>query len=101
MYTRERAEKNERLFRELNERIYEMAASLHAIGPPHIEFICECAREGCLDRIELTLDEYRGVRANAAHFALVSGHELLDVETRIAQHERYTVVAKPWLATPA
>jgi hypothetical protein len=101
MYTRERAEKNERLFRELNERIHEMASSLHAIGPPHIEFICECAREGCLDRIELTLEEYGVVRGDPAHFALVSGHELLDVETLVAQHERYTVVAKPWLATTA
>jgi hypothetical protein len=98
MYTRERAEKNERLFRELNERIYEMAASLLATGPPHVEFICECAREGCLDRIELTLDEYLGLRTNRAHFALVSGHELLDVESLVAEHERYTVVAKPWLA---
>jgi hypothetical protein len=101
MYTRERAEKNERLFRDLNERIYEMAASLHAIGPPHIEFICECAREGCLDRIRLTLDEYRDLRSNSAHFAVVSGHELLDVETLVATHERYTVVAKPWLAASA
>src|SRR4051812_32886232 len=98
MYTRERAEKNERLFRELNERIYEMASSLLAIGQPHIEFICECAREGCLDRIELTLDEYRDVRVNPAHFAFVRGHELLDVETLVAEHERYTLVAKLWLA---
>jgi hypothetical protein len=100
MYTRERAEKNERLFRELNDLIFEMAVSL-AIGPPHVEFVCECAREGCLDRIELTLDEYSAVRANHAHFALISGHQLLDVETLVATHDRYTVVAKPWLAGPA
>src|SRR3954462_1248788 len=98
MYTRERAEKNERLFRELNERIYEMAASLHAIGPPHVEFICECAREGCLDRIALTLDEYRDLRSHPAQFALIPGHELLDVEALVATGDRFTVVAKPWLA---
>jgi hypothetical protein len=97
MYTRERAEKNERLFRDLNERIREMAEQL-AVGPPHLEFICECAREGCLDRIELTLPEYSAVRAEPSHFALVSGHELLDVESLVARHDRYTVVAKAWLA---
>ena|SRR5436305_7869022 len=98
MYTRERAEKNERLFRELNERIYEIAAGLHAVGPPHVEFICECAREGCLDRIGLTLDEYRDLRAHPAHFALISGHELLDVEVLVETYDRFTVVAKPWLS---
>jgi hypothetical protein len=97
MYTRERAEKNERLFRELNDLINEMAVSLK-IGPPHVEFVCECAREGCLDRMELTLEEYAELRSNSAHFALIAGHELLDVEQLVAEHERYTVVAKPWLA---
>ena len=100
MYTRERAEKNERLFRDLNDLINEMAVAL-AVGPPHVEFVCECARKGCLDRIGLTVEEYAAVRSDPAHFALGPGHELPDVETLVAEHERYTVVAKPWLAGPA
>jgi hypothetical protein len=100
VYTRERAEKNERLFRELNDLINEMAVAL-AIGPPYVEYVCECAREGCLDRIELTIPEYEELRTNRAHFAVIQGHELPDVEEVVAERERYTVVAKPWLAGDA
>jgi hypothetical protein len=97
MSTRERVEKNERLFRELNERIRDVSESLLADGEP-VEFICECAREACLDRLELTRDLFAEVRSDPTWFFVVPGHEREDVEVVVERREGYVIVAKPWLA---
>jgi hypothetical protein len=97
MSTRERVEKNERLFRDLNERIREVSESLLAEGEP-VEFICECAREGCLDRVKLTPAEFAEVREDETWFFVVPGHEREDVEIVVERRADYVIVAKPWLA---
>jgi hypothetical protein len=95
--TRARAEKNERLFRELNARIRDVSQPLLAEGEP-VEFICECAYEGCLERLLLTRAEFGSVRADPTWFFVVPGHEREDVETVVERYPSYVVVAKPWLA---
>jgi hypothetical protein len=97
MSTRERVEKNERLFRDLNERIREVSESLLAEGEP-VEFICECARESCLDRLKLTPDQFAEVREDPTWFFVVPGHEREDVEVVVERRAGYAIVAKPWLA---
>jgi len=86
---RERAAKNQSLFREVNERIE---------GEPHtstfIEFIGECADEECSDLVSLTHDEYEQVRARSDTFFLVGGHEIPEVEEVVEATDRYVVVAK-------
>src|SRR5436190_7805288 len=97
MSTRERVEKNERLFRDLNERIRDVSESLLEDGEP-VEFICECAHEGCLDRVKLTRELFAEVRDDATWFFVVPGHEREDVEVVVERREGYVIVAKPWLA---
>jgi hypothetical protein len=94
---RERVEKNERLFRELNERIRDVSISLLGAGEP-VEFICECAHESCLDRLMLTREQFQEVRDDPTWFFVAPGHEREDVEVVVERRTGYVIVAKPWLA---
>ena len=96
MSIRERVEKNERLFRELNERIRDVSVDLLEEGEP-VEFICECAHEGCLDRIKLTRPLFAEVRAEPTWFFVAPGHEREDVEVVVERRDGYVIVSKPWM----
>jgi hypothetical protein len=80
---------NEAAFRKVNEgmQVGQDPAGL-------LTFICECGRLGCTQMIELTRAEYEAVRANPRRFALLAGHEMVEVETVVETHERYIVVEK-------
>lgn len=97
MATRQQIERNERLFREVNERINELSEQLLDGGGELIEFFCECGRNFCSDRLQLTLAEYGAVRSDPTHFAVVPGHEIETLESVAERHEQYVVVEKEWL----
>jgi len=69
----EQAERNERVFREANERIAERRGELEALdgGTP---FLCECEDERCTEVVQLDLDEYGRVRAHERQFLIARGH---------------------------
>ena len=91
MSRQERLAKNENLFREVNERIAE--AAKRTLVLPDAEFLCECGRQDCLERIVVPLDEYEAIRAHPDRFLLVLGHEQLEVERVIGRGD-YVVVEK-------
>lgn len=73
----ERAARNQTLFREVNERIAELAGELDENDEsPFQPFICECSHDDCAESVEATLAEYEAIRANGARFLLAPGHEL-------------------------
>ena len=80
------------LFREVNERIEELAESfrLHE----DMMMLCECGFEGCNERIALSAVEYENLRLIPTHFAVLPGHEIPDVERVVEEHPRYVVVEK-------
>jgi hypothetical protein len=86
---RRRAAHNQSLFREVNERIEELAGP-GASG----KFVCECADESCTEPLVLTVDEYEQARSDANSFLVLPGHERPHVEQTISAHGRYLVVAK-------
>ena len=91
----ERVGKNEALFREVNERV----ADLNEAFEPLTEYgswVCECAKENCVERCDLTMAEYGGVRADPTHFLIVPSREHFfpETETLVLQSERYWVVEK-------
>ncbi len=81
--------KNEALFREVNERIREIATFAD-----HVEFLCECGDPTCAQPIAMSLAEYEAVRSDSARFALVPGHETPELERVVEDHGRYVVVEK-------
>ncbi len=84
-----RVAKNEVLFREVNERIRELAPAEGSV-----EFLCECGDASCVEPISLTLPEYEEVRSDAARFFVRPGHQAPDVEDVVAETGRYVVVVK-------
>jgi hypothetical protein len=88
----ERQAMNEALFREMNERASEQVEAMSDASP--IEVYCECADLDCIDRLTLTVDEYRLARSDPAQFVLDLGHEVLDVEEVVFSTDRFEIVRK-------
>ena len=84
---------NEALFREVNERLRELAEGFER-SPEKLDLICECGDASCASRIEMDRDEYEQVRSDSATFAIVKGHEIPDVEEIVEQRKGYDVVRK-------
>ena len=84
----ERLALTQTMFRAANEAI--LGPSPQA-GP--LTFICECGDESCMDAIELTPEEYAGVRGDGRCFVIKPGHEN-EVEAVVAELEGFTLVEK-------
>jgi hypothetical protein len=94
MPTAERVARNEDLFREVNERISDIAEGLGLNDPAKASFVCECSRTTCTGQIELTLEEYTWVRSDGKRFVCLSGHEDPERESVVAETDRFIVVEK-------
>jgi hypothetical protein len=88
----ERLARNEVLFRSVNEAIEQQAIEFG--GLDQYEFICECARSGCFDRISLTLKEYEHIRGEGTRFFVVPGHQDIAVELVVETGKGFVVVEK-------
>lgn len=92
MSSLERLAHNQSLFREINERVKEVAAP--AEPEEGISFVCECSHVGCDATIELSVAEYEMVRSEATHFVVAAGHQLPEIEQVVAAQDGYLVVEK-------
>src|SRR5262245_7850713 len=86
----ERVGRNESIFREINERVAELGTAVE--GPT--EFLCECARTDCTERLSVPLDTYEQVRTRSRHFLVAVGHEQLEFERVVEQGDGWLVVTK-------
>lgn len=84
---------NEAVFRDVNERIQDVASSFHLTSEP-LDLICECGDAACVQRISLTPNEYEQLRADAHLFAVSPGHVAPDVEEVVDNRSGYDVVRK-------
>ena len=89
----ERLVENEKLFRKANERLRERAEGIVEPGQS-VPFLCECIDEKCMDRLDLTLDDYVRVRSDGEHFVIVPGHPRLDGEKIVEEGNRFLIVSK-------
>ena len=97
MLRAERVVSNQILFREVNEEISTVAASLSdASDSPVIRFpfLCECADKRCTQAIAMTADEYETVRADPLAFVVAPGHEVPTIEHLEQTGERFHIVRK-------
>lgn len=90
--TKARLGANEAVFREINEGIERGQWPGEEHAP--VSFRCECARLGCNDLIELSVNEYETVRANPRRFILLPGHERLEAEVVVERRPGYLIVEK-------
>lgn len=89
----ERIGMNEAVFRDVNERIQEVADQFQLTAEP-LDLICECGDASCVQRVSLTRAEYEALREDPNQFAIFPGHDAPDVETVVGKHAAYEVVRK-------
>jgi hypothetical protein len=90
-----RAGRNQSFFREINERVKDLNEGFSLLLPLG-DWVCECAEQMCVARIELSAEEYEAIRQSGTRFLIAPGDEHVwpDVENVTERHERYWVVEK-------
>lgn len=91
-----RIEENEKLFREVNERVAQMHRGFQTGSDP--EWVCECGDETCFEKVMIPLADYQEIRARNDRFFVKPGHEKVDVERIVDRRHGYLVVEKDRLA---
>jgi hypothetical protein len=89
----ERIGRNEALFREVNERIERISATLQ-VSDETLQILCECGVPTCLEQIEVPVGDYERVRAESTLFLIKPDHEHADLEEIVERHDGYVVVRK-------
>jgi hypothetical protein len=89
----ERIGLNEAVFREVNERITDLAGQFGLEDQP-LDLVCECGDPSCVERIAMSRAEYEALRSDGTHFAVSPGHEIPDVEDVIGHRSGYDIVRK-------
>jgi hypothetical protein len=86
----ERLARRQTLFREVNERIEELAEDEET----SIQILCECSDTDCLAMLELRKEDYDHVRVVPTWFAIERGHEIPEIERVVGEFDGYVVVEK-------
>ena len=89
----QRLARTESLFREINERVRQIAAK-HGTDVHQYQFYCECSNTDCTLRVELELAEYERVRTRGRRFLVAPGHNLPLGERIVEQAEGWWVIEK-------
>ena len=96
MTDRERARRvglNEALFREINERLEELAER-STPQHRHLDLVCECGDRNCAERITLTVVEYTRLRSDPLLFVVLPGHDDRQVEDVVERETAWWIVRK-------
>jgi 23S rRNA A1618 N6-methylase RlmF len=87
----ERIIENEKLFREVNERVAQIQKSFSGPDP---EWVCECGDETCFEKVVVSIEEYEQVRRRGDWFVILPGHEKPDIERVVREDGGFLVVEK-------
>lgn len=93
----ERLARNEAFFRQVNERIKDVADGIQG-GDDAYEFLCECSDPSCAERLTLSRSEYEQVRQSSRRFVLAPGHVSPEVEHVVEYEGDHVVVEKVGVA---
>jgi hypothetical protein len=88
-----RIAENETRFREINERLETVQASLGTENGG-IEILCECGDRDCAERITVSLTDYEHVREDPTAFLVKPGHQQPGPERTLEQNPDFTIVRK-------
>jgi hypothetical protein len=89
---RDRAARNQSLFRAVNEQIEAVSTGFEKDMPQ--QYVCECLDLACSELIFLPHEEYARIRRHANEFVILPGHEDLQVEEVVAAQPRWLIVRK-------
>ena len=89
----ERIGLNEAIFREVNERLEDLAENF-GLSAQQLDLVCECGDGSCVERISMSHEEYEQLRSDSHQFAVYPGHEMPEVERVVDKRKGYDIVAK-------
>ena len=89
--------RNEELFRNVNEQIEALSQTVER-DDPLMEYLCECDRQDCYEKVKATRAEYESVRSDPTHFIVSLGHQDPSMERVFASNDRFLVVEKHGVA---
>jgi hypothetical protein len=90
----ERREENQRRFRKANEGLHDLVEGRLPDSQP-VAFVCECADDECMGRVEVSLQEWEAVALNPNHFLMKAGHQRSKWEEVVGSLGEYEVARKP------
>jgi hypothetical protein len=87
------------LFRDVNERVSEINEAF-SIALPLGDWVCECAKGDCSERVMLSHDDYERIRADPKLFFVFPSedHVFEGIEEVVERNASYWVVRKQGLA---
>lgn len=89
----ERRAENQYRFNDANDRLRDIVHD--QVSPSKtIPFLCECADDTCLGRVDLKLDEYESLHEGAGAFVIVPGHPRVDGEVVLQREAEFEQVQK-------
>jgi hypothetical protein len=90
----ERREQNQRRFQRANQGLHDAVdGRLPDLTP--VAFLCECADEECMGRVEVPLSQWEDVSIRPNHFLIIAGHSRIEGEEVVDSVGSYEVVEKP------
>ena len=89
----ERKAQNQRVFRAANERMQEMIDGQVPYGTV-IPFLCECADNECLGRINMNAADYEGIHIDRDLYIVLRDHPTIEGENVVEQEDGYDIVSK-------
>jgi hypothetical protein len=94
-----RGARTQSLFRDVNERVVEINEAF-SLSLPLGDWICECARGDCSERVLLGQSDYERIRADPTLFFVATSeeHVFVDIEDVAERHDGYWVVRKKGVA---
>jgi hypothetical protein len=81
--------RNQALWREVNERIRNVAETAG-----DVQFLCECADLECEQTLNLSMAEYERIRSSSVRFPVALGHVYEEIEDVVEENDRFAVVQK-------
>src|SRR5215217_9347728 len=69
----ERREENQRQFQRLNQRLHDVVERQVPDATP-VPFLCECAYERCMGRVDVSPGQWQSVAERPNHFLIIAGH---------------------------
>jgi hypothetical protein len=89
----ERLVQSQQTFRSANRRMHTLAL---AIVPADqlIPFLCECADDDCLGRVDMNLGEYDDIHRDRDQYAVLRDHQIPNGEWVVEQRALYDIVSK-------
>ena len=94
MSRREQLVRNQEMFRNANKRLHDVLENAGASDHRYVPFLCECADEECLARLEATLEEFEEVHITPDHYFILSGHPRVEEEETVVKNDRFVAVVK-------